>query len=246
MEVIIMPDQGGCAIVAATIAAQVIRDNPRAVIGLATGSSPLGLYRELVRMHKDEGLDFSMITTFNLDEYIGLSPDHQASYHRFMFDNLFNHINIPEEQVHIPYGLAQDIPAHCREYEQAIRDAGGIDIQVLGIGSDGHIAFNEPGSSLSSRTRAELLAEETRRDNSRFFDCLEQVPSHAITMGVGTILESARCLLLAFGRSKAAAVAAAVEGPLTSMVSASALQLHPNTQIIIDEEAASLLSRREY
>jgi len=246
MEVIIQQDQSSASIYAARLLAEVVREKPAAVLGLATGSTPVGLYRELVRLHKEEGFDFSRVTTFNLDEYVGVPPDHPVSYYRFMYENLFDHINVPASQVHVPDGLAEDIPVHCRAYEQAIRDAGGVDIQVLGIGSDGHIAFNEPSSSLGSRTRTKMLTEETRMDNARFFGRLDEVPRHAITMGVGTILESARCLLLAFGENKAEALAAAVEGPVTSMVPASALQLHPRVQVIADEPAAARLSLKAY
>jgi len=246
MEVIIKKDQSTASVYAARLLADVVKVKPHAVLGLATGSTPLGLYRELVRMHREEGLDFSRVTTFNLDEYVGVAPTHPVSYHRFMNENLFDHINVPSSQVHVPDGLAEDLPGHCRAYEEAIRNAGGIDIQVLGIGSDGHIAFNEPSSSLGSRTRTKMLTEETRKDNARFFDRLEDVPHHAITMGVGTILESARCLMLAFGGNKAGALAAAVEGPVTSMVPASALQLHPRVQVIADEPAAARLALKAY
>jgi glucosamine-6-phosphate deaminase len=163
-----------------------------------------------------------------------------------MEENLFSHVNIPRERIHIPDGLATDVPAHCAAYEKAIADAGGIDLQILGLGSDGHLGFNEPGSSLASRTRIKTLTERTRSDNARFFTAEEQVPHHVITMGLGTIMESRMCLLLAFGKAKAEAVAASVEGPVTANVPGSLLQFHPRTKVLLDAESASLLTRADY
>jgi glucosamine-6-phosphate deaminase len=197
-------------------------------------------------MHREAGVDFSAVTTFNLDEYIGLPPDHPASYNAFMHENLFSHLNVPGENIHIPDGMTGDVPRHCTAYEQAIAKAGGIDLQVLGIGGDGHIGFNEPTSSLASRTRIKTLTEETRQDNARFFPSIDGVPYHVITMGVGTVLESRTCVMLAFGESKAAAVANMVEGPVTAMVPASALQMHQHVHVLLDEAAASKLKNREY
>jgi glucosamine-6-phosphate deaminase len=197
-------------------------------------------------MHKDEGLDFSQVTTFNLDEYVGLTQRHPQSYHYFMHENLFKHINIPPQNVYIPSGTTDNYKSFCKWYEDEIKRHGGIDLQILGIGSDGHIAFNEPSSSLGSRTRIKTLAKQTIDDNARFFDTPDQVPIYAITMGVGTILEAHKTLMLANGRAKAAAIAAAVEGPVTSMITASALQLHRDAMAIIDREAASQLKMLEY
>jgi glucosamine-6-phosphate deaminase len=230
----------------ANFIAELVRRKPNCVLGLATGGTPLGVYAELVRMHRDEGLDFSQVTTFNLDEYVGLGPKHSQSYRHFMQENLFDHLNLVPTKTHVPDGRALDFAAHCKQYEQRIQDAGGIDLQLLGIGTDGHIAFNEPGSSLGSRTRLKSLASETIRDNARFFGGEDQVPKLAITMGVGTILESKQCLLLAIGQSKAAAIRSTVEGPVTAQVTASALQLHQDVIVLVDEEAAEWLSRREY
>jgi glucosamine-6-phosphate deaminase len=246
VEVIIQPDEKSASLLAARIVAALLREKPECVLGLATGSTPLMLYRELVRMHKEDGLDFGRVTTFNLDEYVGLPPEHPASYHSYMWANLFSHVNVPARLIHIPDGLAPDIPASCRQYEDAIRAAGGIDLQVLGIGTDGHIGFNEPSSSLASRTRIKTLTESTRKDNSVFFGGEDKVPRHVITMGVGTIMESRVCLLLAFGEKKAGALAGAVEGPVTSMVPASVLQIHPAAKIVIDEAAAAGLNKKEY
>ncbi len=246
MEIVITQDSASASQQAALFIAALVRRKPDAVLGLATGETPLELYRELIRMHQRDGLDFSRCTTFNLDEYVSLKADHPASYRRFMQENLFSKINIPSDQVHVPDGLAADIPSHCADYEAAINSAGGIDVQVLGIGGDGHIGFNEPTSSLASRTRIKTLTERTRSDNAGNFKTPGEVPHHVITMGIGTIMEARAIVLLAFGQRKADAVAAMIEGPLTAMVPASILQLHPVVKIIIDEPAASKLRKREY
>ncbi|MFO7820744.1 MAG: glucosamine-6-phosphate deaminase [Lentisphaeria bacterium] len=246
MEIIIQNDPEKSSCIAARYLAKIIREKPNAVLGLATGSTPVKLYNELIRMHREEGLDFSRITTFNLDEYVGLPPEHPASYKHFMHENLFKHINIPEANIHIPDGLTPDIPEHCRQYEGKIEKAGGLDAQVLGIGSDGHIGFNEPISSLASRTRIKTLTEETIADNARFFDSSAEVPRHVLTMGIGTILDSRTCLMLAFGQNKAKALAQAVEGPIAAAIPASALQLHPAVKVFCDDNAATDLKRAEY
>ena len=242
MEIIIQPTAEAATIVAARLLANIIREKSNPVLGLATGSTPLLLYRELVGMK----LDWSRVVTFNLDEYVSLSPRHPQSYYNFMWKNLFSQVNIKKSNVHIPDGLAKDIPKFCEAYEKQIRAACGIDLQVLGIGTDGHIGFNEPTSSLASRMRLMTLTRQTRRDNARFFGSEEQVPCHAITMGIGTILEARRCLLLAFGKKKARAAAKAVEGPITAMHPASALQQHPNVTVCLDEAAASELEMKDY
>ena len=246
MEVIIHSTYEQMSKAAGREVAKAVNTKPNAVLGLATGSTPLGTYKELVRMHKHEGLDFSQVTSFNLDEYVGLPDSHPQSYHYFMKENLFRHINIPPQNIHIPSGTTKNHIAFCAWYERRIKECGGIDVQLLGIGSDGHIAFNEPGSSLGSRTRIKTLAKQTIEDNTRFFDRQEEVPIYAITMGVGTILEARKLLLLASGKSKAKAVAAAIEGPLTSMITASALQLHADSMIFLNDEAAGELKMREY
>ena len=246
MEVIIQDGYEKISRQAAQIVAQTLTDKPDAVLGLATGSTPLGLYKEFIRMHKEEGLDFSQVTTFNLDEYVGLSREHSQSYHYFMHENLFQYINISEQNIHIPPGTTDNYPAFCKQYEERIVECGGIDLQVLGIGSDGHVAFNEPGSSLGSRTRVKTLTSQTIDDNARFFDSADEVPVYSVTMGVGTILEARKIILLANGASKAGAVAAAIEGPVTSMCTASALQMHPDTTFLIDHEAAGGLKMTEY
>ena len=195
MEIIIQPNREAATEVAADIITKLLRRKPDAVLGLATGSTPQLLYRRLI----ERKLDWSRVTTFNLDEYLGLSTEHPQSYHHFMWSNLFSHINIRPENVHIPDGMTRNVAAFCEEYEQRIKAAGGIDLQLLGIGSDGHIGFNEPTSSLASRTRIKTLTENTRRDNARFFAEGEEVPKHVLTMGIGTIMEARVNLLLAFG-----------------------------------------------
>ena len=246
MEVVICRDYDEMSRKAAAVVAGIVRRKPNAVLGLATGSTPLGLYKELIRLHKEESLDFAKVTTFNLDEYVGLGPTHEQSYRFFMDSNLFRHVNVPVAATHVPSGTAPDLQEACRWYERRIEDAGGIDVQVLGIGSDGHIAFNEPGTSLGSRTHVTVLAEPTILDNARFFARKEDVPTMAVTMGVGTILEARKLLLLANKASKAEAVAAAVEGPVTSMCTASALQLHPDAVVFVDEAAAGKLKMADY
>jgi glucosamine-6-phosphate deaminase len=242
MEIIIQPTAEAATKIAARLMGKVIREKPAAVLGLATGGTMEPLYRELATMK----LDWSRLTTFNLDEYIGISPMHPQSYHNFMCEKLFSRVNISIANVHIPDGLAKDVPAACAHYEQKISAAGGIDLQLLGIGTDGHIGFNEPTSSLASRTRIKTLTPQTRKDNARHFDRAEEVPFHVITMGIGTILESRHCALLAFGKNKARAVAGMVEGAITAMNPASALQLHPKVTVFLDEEAAAELKMKDY
>jgi glucosamine-6-phosphate deaminase len=246
MEVIVYKTADQMAREAAREVADVLNAKPNAVLGMATGSTPLGLYRELVRLHQAGELDFSHVTTFNLDEYVGLPITHAQSYHHFMHENFFRHVNIQPGHIHIPSGTTNNYRAFCAWYEQRIVEAGGIDLQILGIGTDGHIGFNEPGSSLSSRTRLKTLARQTIDDNARFFARREDVPIYAITMGVGTIMEARKILLLATGGNKAGAVAAAVEGPVTAMITASALQHHADTRVHLDEAAAARLQMREY
>jgi len=246
MEIIITKGYDQLSSVAARIIRRQIRRKPDSVLGLATGGTPVGTYKELIRMHKEEGLDFSKATTFNLDEYLGLPPTHDQSYHHFMRQNLFNHVNINPERIHVPDGMAEDIDRHCQWYEERIREAGGIDLQLLGIGSDGHVAFNEPGSSLGSRTRLKTLAEQTIKDNARFFAKEEDVPRFALTMGVGTIMEAREILLIANGKNKAAVCAEFIEGPVTARVTASMLQLHPRVIVVLDEDAASQLKQADY
>ena len=247
MEIIIQENGQAASEAAARVVARLVREKPDAVLGLATGSTPLMLYKELIRLHKEEGLDFSEVSTFNLDEYVGLEKEHPQSYHTFMWENLFSQINIQPENVHIPDGMAVDVPASCAAYERGIVAAGGVDLQVPGIGSDGHIGFNEPTSSFASRTRIKTLTQQTVLDNARFFEGNEsRVPRHCITMGIGTIMDARMNLMLAFGANKAAAVAATVEGPVASTIPASILQHHPSAKIFMDKDAATDLKRADY
>jgi glucosamine-6-phosphate deaminase len=196
-------------------------------------------------MHKQEGLDFSTVITFNLDEYVGLQPTHDQSYRYFMNENLFDHVNVNLKATHVPDGTITDlgeVEEFCVKYEEMIADVGGIDYQVLGIGGNGHIGFNEPGSSLGSLTRIKTLTTETRKDNARFFKSMDEVPEYAITMGIGTIMNARKVVLLANGEGKADAIKAALEGPVTAMCPASALQLHRFATYVIDEAAASKLT----
>src|SRR5216110_2860245 len=246
MEVVIRQNYNEMSKLAAQSVAELLNTKPNAVLGMATGSTPLGLYQELVRMHERGELDFSRVMTFNLDEYVGLPSNHPQSYGYFMEENFFRHVNVQPQNINVPSGTTSNYPAFCEWYEKRIAECGGIDLQILGIGSDGHIAFNEPGSSLTSRTRLKTLSKQTIDDNARFFDAREDVPVYAITMGVGTILDARRLVLVASGKTKAKAIAHAVEGPVTSMVTASALQLHRDATVIVDDAAAAGLTMRDY
>ena len=246
MEVIIQKNYEQLSKVAAQHVIDVLNAKPNAVLGMATGSTPLGLYQELVQLYRAGELDFSRVTTFNLDEYVGLPVSHEQSYHYFMYENFFKQVNIPPQNINIPSGTTSNYHAFCQWYEQRIAECGGIDLQILGIGSDGHIAFNEPTSSLNSRTRLKTLAKQTIDDNARFFERRDDVPVYAITMGVGTILDARKLILLASGKAKAKAIAQTVEGPVTSMVTASAIQMHADAKVFIDEDASSELSMRDY
>ncbi len=248
MLVEILPDYDALSERAARLVSEEIRRRSlrtgRAVLGCATGSTPIGLYQRLISDDDPEGPDFSRVTTFNLDEYVGLPPEHPQSYWRFMREHLFDHAGIPDDRAHIPDGMADDLDAACAAYEQRIEEAGGIDLQILGIGSNAHLAFNEPGSSLGSRTRVQTLTGKTLADNARFFGEGETQPHTAVTMGLGTIMEARKLLMLASGTGKAIAVRDALEGPVTAMCPASVLQMHPHAHILLDEEAASALAYR--
>ncbi len=232
---------------AARIVGNAVRHNPALRLGLATGSTMVGVYGELVRLHREEALDFSRVITFNLDEYLGIAPEHPHSFHHFMLENFFAHVNVDPRNVHIPDGtITGDYEKYCASYEKDIAQAGGIDLQILGIGRNGHIGFNEPTSSFASRTRLKVLGKATVEDNRKYFGAGETVPRCAITMGIGTILATRRVLMLATGATKANAVANAIEGPITASVTASALQLHADATAILDEEAAAQLKQKDY
>jgi glucosamine-6-phosphate deaminase len=246
MEIIIKPTVADAQSEAARLIRGQIQRKPDSVLGLATGSTPIGVYGLLAERHARGELDFARVRTFNLDEYVGLAPSHAGSYRHFMEEHLFGKVNLQPQNIHFPDGLAKDIPAHCLDYEAAIQRAGGIDLQLLGIGRDGHIGFNEPSSSLASRTRIKTITPQTAADNARFFGSADKVPRHVITMGVGTIMEARQCLLLATGATKALAAAQMAEGPVTADCPASVLQMHPCCTLIADEEAAGKLKRADY
>jgi glucosamine-6-phosphate deaminase len=239
VKVIVCQDKQEVARVVADIFAQEIRKKPNIVLGLATGGTPVGMYQELIRMHKEKSLDFSQANSFNLDEYVGLSTEHPQSYRYFMNDNLFNHVNINKSNTHVPDGKAKDFKLGCQKYEDDIKKAGGIDLQLLGIGSNGHIAFNEPGSPGDSRTRVVDLKESTIKDNARFFKDESEVPKKAVTMGIGTILEAKKIVLLATGSNKVEAVVGALKGKEDIDLPASFLQKHPDCIFVIDKDSAA-------
>ena len=245
MEVVIAPP-AELARLAADAVEGLVRANPEAVLGLATGSSPLAVYDELVRRHK-EGLSFARARAFMLDEYVGLSADHPERYRNVIEKEFASRVDFAPGAVQGPDGLADDLPAACAAYEASIADAGGVDLQILGIGTDGHIAFNEPGSSLASRTRIKTLTKQTREDNARFFGgSVDDVPRHCLTQGLATIMSARHLVLLASGRAKAEAVHQLVEGPISAMWPATIMQLHPHATVLVDDAAASRLQLADY
>jgi glucosamine-6-phosphate deaminase len=247
VEVVIVESPEAGVEIAAGAIAELLGAKPAAVLGLATGSTPLGVYDSLARRHVQDGLSFASARGFALDEYVGLPADHPESYRAVLQREIVGRVDFADDAVRTPNGGATDVVAACAEYEQAIADAGGIDLQLLGIGADGHIGFNEPSSSLASATRVKTLTRVTRQDNARFFDGdLHAVPKHVLTQGIGTILKARHLVLLAWGASKADAVAQTVEGPICSMMPASALQLHSHATVIVDEAAAAHLAQADY
>src|SRR3954469_9873142 len=246
MEVVIRQYEQQCGVTAADIIADAVGSGAT-TLGLATGSSPLSVYRELIRRHRKEGLSFSGAQAFLLDEYVGLPPSHPQSYAHFIRAEFTDHIDIDSGRVHSPDGVADDIFVAAVEYDDLISDAGPVNVQILGIGVNGHIGFNEPGSSLASRTRVKTLTEQTRRDNARFFGGdVDAVPRHVLTQGLGTILRAEHLVLVATGEAKAAAVAAAAEGPVSASCPGSALQLHPHVTLVVDDAAGSRLERADH
>jgi glucosamine-6-phosphate deaminase len=243
MEVIIRPSAVSAARLTAVIVARELRAKPGLVLGLATGCTMEAVYNHLVKLHVEEGLDFSRCKTFNLDEYVGLGEYHPHSYHFFMKERLFERVNINLRNTHVPDGLAPDLKAECAAYEKEIDASGGVDLQLLGIGLNGHLGFNEPHSDFNSRTRVQMLTPATRLQNAPLFSSRDEMPRRAMTMGVGTILEARQCVLLATGKAKAEIVAQAFEGPLTTAITASAAQLHPRFTVILDAAAASRLKK---
>jgi glucosamine-6-phosphate deaminase len=246
VEVVIRPTAESAADLVAGVIARELRENPHLVLGLATGRTMESVYAKLVRMHREQRLDFSLCRTFNLDEYVGLEATDRHSYRHYMNHHLFLQVNIDLRNTYLPDGTARDLDAECARYESLIQRFGGIDLQLLGIGRAGHLGFNEPLSALRSRTRVKALAPATLAQNAPLFENPADMPRRAITMGVGTILECRRCLLLATGEEKAEIIASAVEGPITAVISATALQLHPRCSVVVDQAAARGLRGSEY
>ncbi len=247
MEVVPLPTPEDVGALAADAIEALVRSNPDAVLGLATGSSPLPAYQELVRRHRaGAGPSYAGVRAFLLDEYVGLPAGHPQTYRETIFRELADALDIPRDRVASPDPAPDGLPTAGERYEEAIRAAGGVDLQVLGIGADGHLAFNEPGSSLGSATRLKTLTAQTREDNARFFDSVDEVPRHVLTQGLGTILRARHLLMMVSGAGKAEAVAAAVEGPLSASCPGSVLQLHPHVSVLLDHEAAARLERRDY
>ena len=248
MEVVICKTKEEASKLAADMITAQVKKNPKTVLGLATGATPVLMYREMAKAVKAKKVSYKQVKSWNLDEYVGLAGTHDQSYRYFMNENLFKFIDIQIKNTHVLNGLAKNLDKECRDYEAQIKKAGGIDLQVLGIGSDGHIAFNEPGTSLSSRTSCVYLTPSTIKDNARlFFKGKEkEVPTRALSMGVGTICEAKTCILLAFGKGKADAIKGCVEGPMTQFCTASALQAHNDCWIFCDEDAASKLTLKKY
>jgi len=246
MRVVILPNAEQASLFAAEQVKKQITRKPTSVLGLATGSTPLKLYKELIESQKRGEISFADASSFNLDEYLGLAPEHPQSYHRFMRENFFEHIDIDLNNTHIPQGLTDNPITSCEAYEAKILEKGGIDLQILGIGRNGHIGFNEPSSGLASRTRVKTLSPSTIDDNARFFGPDETQPTLSLTMGIGTILDSKKLVLLAYGDGKADAIKDTVEGPLSASCPASALQMHKDALVIIDESAASKLEHQEF
>lgn len=241
MKVIVTKNYDELSKVAANEMANIIRNNPKAILGLATGGSPVGMYKELIKMNQSGDIDFSKVTTVNLDEYVGLSGDHPQSYRYFMNNTLFNHINIDKKNTYVPNGLAENIEEECKNYDAKIAELGGTDVQLLGVGNNGHIAFNEPDSSLVSGTHLTGLTEDTIKANARFFDTIDEVPKTALTMGLGGIMKSKKIIVIASGESKAEAVRGMVSGKISTNMPASMLQMHRDVVVIVDEDAAKLL-----
>ncbi|MDP8226694.1 MAG: glucosamine-6-phosphate deaminase [Candidatus Celaenobacter polaris] len=239
MEIKLISSYDEMSKLAAKMVAKKIKDKPNTVLGLATGSTPEGMYRELVKMYKEDELDLSQVVTFNLDEYLGLSPDHPQSYHYYMYENFFNHVNIKEENIYIPKGDTKDPVRECLNYEKEIEKVEGIDLQILGIGINGHVGFNEPDINLEAETHIIQLSDDTITANSRFFRNLDEVPKRAITMGMKTIMKSKKIILMAWGLEKKEAVLKAISRHINTEIPASLLQLHNDIILIVDKKIYS-------
>lgn len=245
MEVVIVPTADDAARVVAGVVTSLVATRP-AVLGLATGSSPLGTYRRLIEEHRAGRVSFAACDAVLLDEYVGLPVDHPETYRAVIRREFTDHVDLAPERLHGPDVWATDLPAACARYDRLLAGLGGVDLQLLGIGADGHVGFNEPGSSLRSRTRVKTLTKATRADNARFFPAADEVPRHVVTQGLGTISDARHVVLIAIGERKAAPVARAVEGPLTASCPASVIQLHPHATVVLDEAAASELALADY
>ncbi|MBQ9530769.1 MAG: glucosamine-6-phosphate deaminase [Eubacterium sp.] len=241
MNVITFDNEEQIGIAAGYYMCGQVLQKPDSVLGLATGSTPVKAYRHMIELYNKKAVDFSKVTTFNLDEYVNLDVKDRNSYHTFMYENLFNHINIPDENINFLNGNADDLEKECRDYENKIKTAGGIDIQLLGIGSNGHIAFNEPAQSFQRWSHVVELKESTIKDNSRFFDNINDVPTRAVTMGIGSIMQAKRILIIALGEHKAKAIKQLIDGNVTPSCPASVLQFHTDVTLMLDKGAASLI-----
>lgn len=241
MNVLIYESEEQIGIAAGNYMCGQVLQKPNSVLGLATGSTPLKPYSQMIELYKKGVVDFSKVTTFNLDEYVNLDVNDKNSYHSFMYENLFDHINIPEENINFLDGNAEDPEEECRRYEEKIKAAGGIDIQLLGIGSNGHIAFNEPADCFQRWSHVVTLKESTVKDNSRFFKSIDEVPTQAVTMGIGSIMQAKKILIIAIGENKAKAIKQLIGGNVTPMCPASVLQFHTDVTLMLDKAAASLV-----
>lgn len=241
MNILVFDNEEQIGVAAGYYMCGQVLQKPDSVLGLATGSTPLKPYKHMIELFKQGAVDFSQVTTFNLDEYCKLDINDKNSYHSFMYENLFNHINIPKENINFLNGNAEDVEAECKAYEKKIKSHGGIDIQLLGIGSNGHIAFNEPASSFQRWSHVVKLKESTIKDNSRFFNSIEEVPTHALTMGIGSIMQAKRILIIAIGEKKAKAIKQLIDGNVTPECPASVLQFHTDVTLMLDKGAASLI-----
>ncbi len=243
MKIIIAKDYSEMSEIAANLLIETVQSNPKSVLGLATGSTPQGMYQKIVEAYNNGEVDFSQVETFNLDEYVGLPGSHPQSYQYFMDKNLFDFVNIPKENTHVPSGIAKDMESACSRYDKSIEKAGGIDVQILGIGNNGHIGFNEPAEQLQVGTHITDLTEDTIKANSRFFNTPEEVPVQAVTMGIATIMKARKIILLASGSSKAQIIEKLAEGTINTLIPASLLQVHSDVTVIVDREAGELISR---
>lgn len=243
MKVLIVKNYEEMSKKAAEFMAEIVNEKPEAILGLATGGTPVGMYKELIEMNKAGKVDFSKVTTVNLDEYVGLAGDHEQSYRYFMNTNLFNHINVNKDKTFVPNGLAENIEEECKKYDERIKELGGIDLQLLGLGGNGHIAFNEPDNHLVVGSHLTGLTQDTIDANSRFFESADEVPKTAVTMGLGGIMQAKKILLIASGEGKADAVEAMMNGKITTDCPASMLQMHRDVTIIVDEAAAAKLAK---